>query len=109
MKKIFILLIALSASFVANANRFYTQPFNPVSVTVADGHLQIKLPSDINSEMCSNKRVIVLPDDHKYFEAYLSIAMTALVSGSKINAAISGPCLTGNSWFQIANVLQLSK
>ena len=94
-------------SFSVNANRFYIQPFTPIAVTVADGYLQITLPNPINSTICNNKTTVVLPDNHKYFEAYLSLATTAFVANKKINVAISEPCIGGPGWFQISNVMQL--
>ncbi|WP_440053195.1 hypothetical protein ACSLBF_09600 [Pseudoalteromonas sp. T1lg65] len=107
MKKIFALILVLCSPF-AQAERFSLPHFKPASVAVADGYLQIRLPYDIDSDLCSNKRTIVIRDTHKYFREYLTIAMTAHVSGKKLAVSIMGPCLTRNSWFQIADVMGLT-
>ena len=99
---------ALLACSVASHAREYVQPFTPTKVVVADGFLQVVMPNSISVEGCAQSSAIVLPDNHKYFDAYLSMAMTAHVTGQKIAAGVGAPC-QGNPEWPYISVMQLLK
>jgi hypothetical protein len=69
-----------------------------VQVVVADGFLQIRMPNSVKAEDCSDSKTIAVPDKHKYFDAYLALAMTVLVSGRKLNVAVGIPCQHSVNW-----------
>ena len=97
------LLIFLSS--VVNA-RVYQNQFVPEYVTVADGYLHIGMPFSAAVEGCELSSNIVLPDDHKYFRSYLSLALSAMLAKKKITVAIGSPCRSSHQWPQI-HVLRL--
>lgn len=97
MKKVTLFLFTIIFSATSFA-REYVEPFTPVKVIVADGFLQIYMPSAHEIEGCINTRTIVLPDTHKYFDAFLSLSSTAFVTQKKLNVAIGAPCQGSVNW-----------
>ncbi len=95
MKYILILLTLITTSAFG---REYVPSFTPSYVTVADGYLQIGMPNSHEIEGCAASYAIVLKDTDPYFDAYLSLAMTAFVSGKKLNVAIGAPCEASPRW-----------
>ena len=109
-KKLITAAVFIILTLGVNASeRFYIPHFVPEFVFIGDGYLQIDLPYEINSDECAIKNRIVVPDDHKYFDHYVSIALTSLVSEKKLHVAVGAPFLGNPSWFQVRNVMALVK
>jgi|GEM_PF-5043600 len=94
--KLFVIMILCTCCNIYA--RQYVPLFTPTHVIVADGFLQIKMPNNVKVEGCAYTETIVLPDDHKYFNSFLSLATTAFVSGKKLNVAIGAPCQATPNW-----------
>jgi hypothetical protein len=90
--KWFIILVPsmlFHISIIDNADaREYLPPFVPANVCVADGYLQVSLSTPYTTEEGYTISRVVLPDDHKYFNAFLGLAMSAILTKSKLEVAI---------------------
>lgn len=103
MKKILTLSLLCSCIFSSFAQedrfpRVLIDKFIPTKVVVADGYLQVHQPVAQAIGTCSKTTNMVLPDTHKYFDAYLSLAMTALVAKKPLRAHLGWPCEHTPNW-----------
>ena len=99
--KYLLILICLLISTSAHA-RVDVSGVTVSKITVADGYLQIDLSTSVTVETCPAGTKLVYPDTGKYFEAYLSLATTALVSGRELTFKAGAPCLNSSTWPQIS-------
>lgn len=97
MKNILVLIASLTISTFISA-RESLPVFTPTHITVADGFLQIRMPSAYSVEGCAETNTVVLPDDHKYFDSFLSLAMTAFTLGKKLGVSVGAPCQGSLNW-----------
>lgn len=102
MIRLFIVIACLLSSTPSFARVAVTN--NPITeVTVADGYLHIALQNRHQLEGCAHTHTLVYPDTGKYFDAYLSMAMTALVTKREVVFYAGAPCLGGpQQWPQIS-------